>query len=113
MRSAPTGTNLLAWAKAKYSGSRVTSPLCELIVTSPRQLPQPPRCGPCFSSRARFHITTPLAQLRVVPIIRLRTAQLNDVFQSPLQFPLAHSVNQTSLYGKRSRTTDCAVTSPA
>src|ERR1019366_2999928 len=43
----------------------VTAPVLWFTVINPLQVPQPPACGPWFSSSARPHFTNALLQLRM------------------------------------------------
>jgi hypothetical protein len=69
------------------------------MVTTPRQLVQPPFCGPKFWSRAMFHSVTLLAQLRVAPMIRFCRFHLRLPPKSVAHSPPEHSVNQMSRSG--------------
>src|SRR5436309_8910222 len=112
MRCAPGRAKRLACASTSYSTFRVTAPEAELIVTTPRQFPQPPVCGPCCSSSARFHSSTPFAQPRVLPMISVRTNHFRLSAKLAAHSPPEHSVKYASFSGWASCTSVCADTSP-
>ena len=79
---------------------------------APRQVPQPPACGPLSWSSARFQNSTPRAQWRVLPITSVRACRVRPPLRTGSQSPPEHSVMYASLSGCASRTGVCADTSP-
>ena len=94
----------------------VTEPSAFTVIR-PVQVSQPPRCGPPVASSARFQFTTDLAQLRVVPMARVRACQTR-VSRKSLAGGSAgpcepeHSVNQMPFCGYAVCRAVCAPGSP-
>ena len=84
-----------------------------LTVTTPRQSEQPPLVGPWFWSSAMFHSATPLAQLRVPPMMRFCVCHLRFCAKSGDQSPPEHSVSQIPLSGCACWNWLCPDTSPS
>src|SRR6478609_7434773 len=99
IRTAPGRTARPARARESYSTLRVTVPVVGSMLSTPRQLPQPPVCGEPEGARARFHSSTLRAQLRVAPMASVPVLQPRLVPKSGAQPPPEHSVNQMPLSG--------------
>src|SRR6478752_7441363 len=112
-RKAPGSTALPARASTSYSTLRVTVPVAGSTVRTPRQLEQPPVCGPPVGERARFQNSTLRAQLRVAPSRRVSAFQARLPAYDGDHWPPEHSVNQMPLSGAASCTAVWALGLPA
>jgi hypothetical protein len=79
----------------------------------PRQSAQPPVCGPCCGSSARFQSKVPRDQLFDAPMMSLSVIHPSTSAYFGCHSPPEHSVSHASLSGWASWTGDCAATSPS
>src|ERR1035441_11100528 len=68
----------------------LTAPVLSFTVTSPLQVPQPPACGPWFSSSAKPHFTNALLQLRMDWTMASKSVCTSSATQVPPEASVTH-----------------------